>query len=95
VIHAAIGPIAVHLPAKIETNDQLRAEHPEWNMDLIEVKTGVLERHIAAEGECHAWDRSAEHRFFVAVHANSRLSAADDRLPDAKPPGVAHVVRGN
>ncbi|HEX3870488.1 MAG TPA: ketoacyl-ACP synthase III [Pirellulales bacterium] len=49
---ASIGPIAIHLPEKVETNDQLRAEFPQWNMDLIESKTGIKSRHIAAPGEC-------------------------------------------
>ena len=50
--YAAIGPIAVHLPEKIETNDQLQAEHPRWNMDLIAEKTGIKQRHIAGAAEC-------------------------------------------
>lgn len=49
--HAAIGPIAVHLPEKIETNDDLLREYPNWNMDAIFDKTGIRQRHIAAEGE--------------------------------------------
>jgi 3-oxoacyl-[acyl-carrier-protein] synthase-3 len=52
VNHAAIGPIAVHLPARIETNDWLRAQFPSWDMELIYSKTGIAQRHIAAEGEC-------------------------------------------
>ncbi len=50
--YAAIGPIAIHLPERIETNEQLRAEFPEWDMDLIGAKTGILQRHIAASDEC-------------------------------------------
>ncbi|MCG8586556.1 MAG: ketoacyl-ACP synthase III, partial [Pirellulales bacterium] len=50
--YAAIGPIAVHLPEKVETNDDLAIEHPEWAMDLIGKKTGILRRHIAAPDEC-------------------------------------------
>ncbi len=52
VTYAAIGPIAVHLPEKVETNEDLRATHPQWDMDLIYEKTGIAARHIAAEGEC-------------------------------------------
>ena len=51
VKHAAIGPISVHFPEQVETNDDLRAEHPAWNMDLIYEKTGIAVRHIAAEDE--------------------------------------------
>ncbi|MBS0210787.1 MAG: ketoacyl-ACP synthase III [Planctomycetes bacterium] len=52
--YARVGPISIHLPVKVENNNQLRAEHPDWNMDLIEVKTGILERHIAAPDETAA-----------------------------------------
>lgn len=50
--HATIGPIAVHFPQRVETNEQLRAEHPEWAIDTIAEKTGISQRYIAAEGEC-------------------------------------------
>lgn len=49
---ATVGPIAVHLPAAVETNDQLRAQFPAWDMDLIFSKTGIRQRHIAAADEC-------------------------------------------
>ncbi len=49
---AAVGPIAVHLPERIETNAQLAVEFPHWNLDLIYAKTGIRQRHIAAPGEC-------------------------------------------
>ncbi len=50
--YAAVGPIAIHLPAKVETNDDLQAEFPNWNLDLIYSKTGIRARHIAAPDEC-------------------------------------------
>ena len=50
--HAVIGPIAVHFPDRVETNDDLRAAHPEWNIDTIAEKTGIAQRYVAAEGEC-------------------------------------------
>ncbi len=49
---ASIGPISVHLPARVETNDQLQAQFPKWDMPLIEEKTGIRQRHIAEPGEC-------------------------------------------
>ena len=49
---AEIGPIAVHLPEKVETNDDLQAEFPNWDLELIHSKTGIARRHIAAPGEC-------------------------------------------
>jgi 3-oxoacyl-[acyl-carrier-protein] synthase-3 len=52
VNYAAVGPIAVHLPERVETNEQLAAEFPQWNLDLIYDKTGIQSRHIAAPDEC-------------------------------------------
>jgi 3-oxoacyl-[acyl-carrier-protein] synthase-3 len=52
VKYASIGPIAVHLPARVETNEQLQAEFPNWDMDLILSKTGIAARHIAEPSEC-------------------------------------------
>jgi 3-oxoacyl-[acyl-carrier-protein] synthase III len=49
---AAIGPIAVHLPEKVEDNNFLGAQFPKWDMPLIYAKTGIRERHIAAPDEC-------------------------------------------
>ncbi|MEO2021933.1 MAG: ketoacyl-ACP synthase III, partial [Pirellulaceae bacterium] len=48
----AIGPISVHLPDRVETNDDLQQEFPSWNLDLIYSKTGIRARHIAAPDEC-------------------------------------------
>jgi 3-oxoacyl-[acyl-carrier-protein] synthase-3 len=52
VNYAAIGPIAIHLPARIETNDDLKAQFPGWDLDLIYEKTGIFARHIAEPDEC-------------------------------------------
>ncbi len=52
VKYAAVGPIAVHLPEKVETSADLQAEFPKWDVALIESKTGINSRHIAAPNEC-------------------------------------------
>ena len=52
VKYAAIGPIEVYFPDSIETNEQLQAENPKWDMDLIYSKTGIAQRHIAAADQC-------------------------------------------
>ena len=49
---AAIGPIAIHLPERVETNAQLKELFPSWDLDLIYEKTGIAARHIAAPHEC-------------------------------------------
>ncbi|MHB0956040.1 MAG: 3-oxoacyl-ACP synthase III family protein [Pirellulaceae bacterium] len=50
--YAAVGPIAIHLPERVETNDQLQAEFPHWDLKLIYEKTGISARHVAAPDEC-------------------------------------------
>ena len=52
MMHAEIGPIEIFLPEKIETNDQLQSEFPNWDMELIFSKTGIAQRHIASADEC-------------------------------------------
>lgn len=52
--YAAIGPISVFLPERVESNAVLAADNPRWDMDLIASKTGVYSRHIAAENETSA-----------------------------------------
>ncbi len=50
--YASVGPIAVHLPETVETNEQLQSEFPAWDLKLIYEKTGIAQRHIARPGEC-------------------------------------------
>lgn len=50
--YAAVGPIAIHFPERLETNEQLQAEQPDWDMRVIGEKTGILKRYVAAPGEC-------------------------------------------
>jgi 3-oxoacyl-[acyl-carrier-protein] synthase III len=52
VNYAAIGPIAIYLPDKVETNTELKELYPSWDMDLIFEKTGIAARHIAGPQEC-------------------------------------------
>lgn len=50
--YATLGPIATYLPEKIEDNTYLAREYPRWDMPLIEQKTGIRARHVAAPHEC-------------------------------------------
>lgn len=52
VPYASIGPIAVHLPPRVETNEELAAQFPSWNMEVIYSKTGIARRHIAEPHVC-------------------------------------------
>ncbi len=54
MLHAHIGPVAVHYPARLETNAALHAQFPGWDIPLIEEKTGIAQRFIAAENETAA-----------------------------------------
>ncbi|QDS86500.1 3-oxoacyl-[acyl-carrier-protein] synthase 3 [Rosistilla ulvae] len=64
--YAQIGPIAVHLPERVETNAFLQAEHPNWDLQVIGEKTGIMQRHISAPGETAA---------DLAVKASEKLFA--------------------
>ena len=46
-----IVDIAVGLPDKVLTNEQMCAENPEWDMNKIAGRSGVRSRHVAADGE--------------------------------------------
>jgi 3-oxoacyl-[acyl-carrier-protein] synthase III len=74
VSHAAIGPIAVHLPSRVETNAELKAQFPEWDMDSIGEKTGIHARHIAAPDECSS---------DLAVAAAEKLFAEHGIAPES------------
>jgi len=48
---AYINGISYYLPEKVLTNKELSQEHPEWSVEKISQKTGILQRHIAEENE--------------------------------------------
>lgn len=49
---AAIVAIEYYLPTETVSTAGLAAEFPEWSVSKIDEKTGIAERHIAAESEC-------------------------------------------
>jgi 3-oxoacyl-[acyl-carrier-protein] synthase-3 len=49
---AAIVAIEYHLPAETVSTERLASEFPEWSVTKIDQKTGISERHIAAEEQC-------------------------------------------
>lgn len=69
VPYAQIGPIAVHLPDKVETNAMLQEEQPRWDLPEIEDKTGIKQRHIADPDETSA---------DLAVKASEKLFAQNN-----------------
>ncbi len=69
--YAAIGPIEMHLPERVETNEELGALFPKWDLDLIYSKTGIRARHIAAPGECASdLGVAAAERLFAEHHVD-------------------------
>jgi 3-oxoacyl-[acyl-carrier-protein] synthase III len=58
-MQASIAAIEYYLPEKVVSNQDLAAEFPEWPVEKIQAKTGIVERHVAAENEC-ASDLAAE-----------------------------------
>lgn len=48
---AYIKDIAYYLPERVVTNEELVEEFPEWSVDKIADKVGVLERHVVAPDE--------------------------------------------
>ena len=51
-MHAGIAAIEYYLPQSTVTTADLSREFPEWSVEKIDEKTGIRDRHIAAEGEC-------------------------------------------
>lgn len=52
MLQAAIRAIEYYLPERVLSNAELALAFPEWSIDKIEQKTGIVERHIAAGDEC-------------------------------------------
>ena len=48
---AIVLGIDCHLPEKIETNEDLGRENPDWQMGKLSDKSGIASRHVAAFGE--------------------------------------------
>jgi 3-oxoacyl-[acyl-carrier-protein] synthase-3 len=46
-----IAAVSYFLPETILANEQLNAEFPEWSVDKIASKTGIISRHIARKDE--------------------------------------------
>jgi 3-oxoacyl-[acyl-carrier-protein] synthase-3 len=50
-VNTAIKDIAYVLPERVVTNDELRRDHPQWDLDRVETRTGVRRRHVAGDAE--------------------------------------------
>src|ERR1051325_5117364 len=72
-MNAAIEAIEYYLPAQILSNESLAENAPDWSVEKIESKTGIVQRHIAAEGQCSS---------DLAVAAAEKLFASNVCSPD-------------
>ena len=50
-IGLSLRKISYYLPKIVQTNDQLKVMHPEWEVDKVQQKTGIFQRYIAKEDE--------------------------------------------
>ncbi len=46
--------IEYHLPDRVETNEDLQRENPDWRMEELGAKLGIKSRRIAAQRKRHA-----------------------------------------
>ena len=65
-----IKSIEYYLPETIVTNDDLQKENPEWKLEKITKKTGVVQRHIAEK------DQTA---FDLSIKACEKLFKTNDK----------------
>jgi len=71
-MRARIDGIEYYLPEAVLTNQDLARQYPEWSVEKIQGKTGIVQRHIASEGECSS---------DLAVAAAQKLFASTGKSP--------------
>jgi 3-oxoacyl-[acyl-carrier-protein] synthase-3 len=71
-MNSIIRSIAYYVPKAVLSNVDLAVEFPEWSIEKIQEKTGILERHIAGPGECSS---------DLAFHAARELFCSGACLP--------------
>jgi 3-oxoacyl-[acyl-carrier-protein] synthase-3 len=88
--------IEYSLPERVETNADLALENPDWEMDNIQAKSGVIERHIAGDQET-ALDLSIRACEKIFAHADLSPATIDGivfctQTPDYIMPSNAFLV---
>lgn len=65
------------LPDKVVTNQDLHNENPDWDMRNVEIKSGVIQRHIAAVGETafNLAARACDKLFHSGRHDKAEIDA--------------------
>jgi len=70
--NVSIRGIEYYLPEAVLSNQDLAREFPDWSIDKIQGKTGIVERHIAGPDECSS---------DLAYHAAQKLFARGICVP--------------
>lgn len=94
---AYIKDIAYYLPQRVVTNEELVEEFPEWSVEKIAEKVGVLERHVAAEDET-ATDLAIKAAESLFIRGNVNKEDIDFILfctqsPDYKLPSSSCIIQ--
>lgn len=89
--------IAYDLPVKVLTNEALVQIYPEWTEEKIFAKTGIISRHVAAEGES-SLDLAEKACRKLFANDNTKAEAVDFLLlctqsPEYKLPSSACLLQ--
>jgi 3-oxoacyl-[acyl-carrier-protein] synthase-3 len=68
-MRAAIKAVSYYLPPRVVTNADLHDQFPEWSVEKIARKTGIVERHIADDDICSSDLGVESARRLFAEHA--------------------------
>ena len=96
-MEAYIKAISYYLPEKVVTNEDLVRDYPQWDAEKVAKKTGIIERHVAAEDET-AGDMAIKAANKLFAECNIKPSLIDFVLlctqsPDYHLPSTACIVQ--
>jgi 3-oxoacyl-[acyl-carrier-protein] synthase-3 len=91
-----IRDIEYYLPENIVTNLDLNEENPDWDMKNVEIKSGVLKRHVASDNET-AFDlmaRAVNRLYSSGLHDKNDIDAiiVCTQSPDYIMPSNAFLI---
>lgn len=96
-MRAFIKAISYYVPDRVVTNEALMVDFPEWSVEKVASKIGVLQRHVVNEGQC-ASDLAVEAAEKLFLDYNVEKSEIDYLLlctqsPDYFLPTTACLVQ--
>ena len=94
---AFIKGISYYLPEKVLTNDDLVRDYPQWDAEKVAQKTGIIERHVAADNET-AGDMAIKAALLLFAEYNIEPASIDFVLlctqsPDYHLPSTACLIQ--